>query len=62
MGERVQDYTCIQDFEVDFIRQVIIAFNLFYDSASTIKRHFNAAPRSVLQTALSNPHHYLQVE
>ena len=68
IGEKFQDLSCIQDFEADFyrksaskyqIRQFIIVSNLFYDSASTIKRHLNAAPRSVLQTALSNPHHYL---
>lgn len=35
---------------------------LYYNSASTVKRYLNSAPRSALQTALSNPHHYLQCQ
>lgn len=33
----------------------------YYDAWGEIKRHLNASPRSVVQMALSSPHHYLQV-
>lgn len=33
----------------------------YYDEWGEIKRHLNASPRSVVQMALSSPHHYLQV-
>lgn len=32
----------------------------YYDAWGEIKRHLNASPRSVVQMALSSPHHYLQ--
>ncbi|CAH1230274.1 ORC3 [Branchiostoma lanceolatum] len=34
----------------------------YYDRVSTLRRHMNAAPRAAIQTALSNPHFYLQDE
>ncbi|KAG7175800.1 Origin recognition complex subunit 3-like, partial [Homarus americanus] len=34
---------------------------LFFDSSSVVKRHLVGMPRAALTTALSNPHHYLQV-
>ncbi|XP_060580471.1 origin recognition complex subunit 3-like [Ruditapes philippinarum] len=34
----------------------------YYNSSRTIKQRLNAAPRSALQMALSNPHYYLQCE
>lgn len=33
----------------------------FFDCSSTVKRHLIGMPRAALTTALSNPHHYLQV-
>ncbi|XP_041044623.1 origin recognition complex subunit 3 isoform X2 [Carcharodon carcharias] len=33
---------------------------VYFSAASTIRRHLNAAPRTALQTALSNPYYYLQ--
>ncbi|KAJ8315760.1 hypothetical protein KUTeg_007910 [Tegillarca granosa] len=33
---------------------------VYYESYIAVKQHLNAAPRSAIQTALSNPHHYLQ--
>ena len=34
---------------------------LYYDDIATVKHHLNAAPRSAIHQALSNPAHYLQV-
>ncbi|XP_078068596.1 origin recognition complex subunit 3 isoform X2 [Mustelus asterias] len=35
---------------------------VYFSAAGTIRRHLNAAPRTALQTALSNPYYYLQNE
>ncbi|KAM3871096.1 origin recognition complex subunit 3 [Diretmus argenteus] len=32
----------------------------YYSSSAVIRRHLNATPRTSIQTALSNPYHYLQ--
>lgn len=32
----------------------------YYDSAADVKHHLNSSPRSAVQTALANPHTYLQ--
>ncbi|XP_064594696.1 origin recognition complex subunit 3-like [Liolophura sinensis] len=34
----------------------------YYNRVSEVKQHLSAAPRVAIQTALSNPHHYLQCE
>ncbi|XP_067882717.1 origin recognition complex subunit 3 isoform X2 [Heterodontus francisci] len=33
---------------------------VYFSAASTLRRHLNAAPRTALQTALSNPYYYLR--
>jgi len=33
----------------------------YFDSSASIKRHFLAAPRLAIQTALADPYQYLQV-
>ncbi|XP_048769163.2 uncharacterized protein LOC125675482 [Ostrea edulis] len=55
------------DFFDDLFRQYLVCPSslplyeiYYYDSWGEIKRHFNASPRSVIQLALSSPHHYLQ--
>ncbi|XP_077977190.1 origin recognition complex subunit 3-like [Glandiceps talaboti] len=36
---------------------------IFYsESVSVVRRHLNASPRGAIQTALSNPHYYLQCD
>uniref|UniRef100_UPI00398F1A2E origin recognition complex subunit 3 n=1 Tax=Pristiophorus japonicus TaxID=55135 RepID=UPI00398F1A2E len=35
---------------------------VYFSAASTLRKHLNAAPRTALQTALSNPYYYLQNE
>ncbi|XP_071379842.1 origin recognition complex subunit 3 isoform X1 [Centroberyx affinis] len=32
----------------------------YYSSSAVLRRHLNATPRTTIQTALSNPYHYLQ--
>ncbi|XP_070568505.1 origin recognition complex subunit 3-like [Ptychodera flava] len=34
----------------------------YYESVSTVRRHLNASPRAAIQTALTNPHYYLQCD
>ena len=34
---------------------------LYYDDVQHLKQHINGSPRASIQTALSNPYHYLQV-
>lgn len=33
----------------------------YYSSSAVLRRHLNATPRTSIQTALSNPYHYLKV-
>ena len=40
---------------------VVLYEVLYYDDVATVKHHLNAAPRSAIHQALSNPAHYLQV-
>ena len=40
---------------------VVLYEVLYYDDLDTVKQHLNAAPRSAIHQALSNPAHYLQV-
>lgn len=34
---------------------------LYYDDVASVQKHLNAAPRSAIHLALSNPAYYLQV-
>ncbi|KAJ8314840.1 hypothetical protein KUTeg_006990 [Tegillarca granosa] len=64
--EKLRDNT-LQYFDKYFRKYLLCPKKLplheivYYESYIAVKQHLNAAPRSAIQTALSNPHHYLQV-
>ncbi|XP_061176689.1 LOW QUALITY PROTEIN: uncharacterized protein LOC133185468 [Saccostrea echinata] len=71
--KRLSPYEKLRNEAIDFFDELFRRYLLcpsslplyeifYYDAWGEIKRHCNASPRSVVQMALSSPHHYLQCE
>ncbi|KAL0969554.1 hypothetical protein UPYG_G00229040 [Umbra pygmaea] len=72
-SKKMSQYEMLREEALDFIDQLVRSHLAppesqplyevcYYSSSAVLRRHLNATPRTSIQTALSNPYHYLKNE
>ncbi|XP_029900385.1 origin recognition complex subunit 3 [Myripristis murdjan] len=70
-SKKMSPFEILRNEAVDFIDSLVRCYLAppesqplnevcYYSSSAVVRRHLNATPRTSIQTALSNPYHYLQ--